>query len=231
MVPVLNPGDPFPPTNTALQDPDGLLAIGGDLSPQTLLRAYSLGIFPWFTSEQPILWWSPNPRLVMHPKLLKKSRSLKKTLRKRVFEVTINQSFEEVIKNCGPRRRGDMNSWITDDMLFAYTKLFDLGIAKSVETWMNGELVGGLYGVCIGRVFFGESMFSIVSDASKIALMTFADTLIANNVELIDCQVHSAHLESLGAETVGREQFEILLSELIQPIDTIIARSTHIWDN
>ncbi|MDA0236989.1 MAG: leucyl/phenylalanyl-tRNA--protein transferase [Proteobacteria bacterium] len=228
MVPVLNPGDPFPPTNTALQDPDGLLAIGGDLSPQTLIRAYRSGIFPWFTSDQPILWWSPNPRLILRPKLLKKSRSLQKTLRKKKFEVTINQSFEEVMKNCGPKRRDDPNSWITEEMLFAYTKLFDLGIAKSVETWLNGKLVGGLYGVSIGRVFFGESMFSFVSDASKVALTTFADTLIAANVEMIDCQVHSSHLESLGAETVGREQFEALLSELIQPTDTSIALSPHI---
>ena len=231
MVPVLTPGDPFPPTNTALQDPDGLLAIGGDLSPKTLIRAYRSGIFPWFTRNQPILWWSPNPRLILRPKNLKISGSLQKTLQKRMFEVTINQSFEEVIQNCCPKRRDDPNSWITEEMLLAYTRLFDLGIARSVETWLNGKLVGGLYGLSIGRVFFGESMFSFESDASKVALTTFVDTLIAENVEIIDCQVYSRHLESLGAETVSRDKFEALLSKLIQPSERIIARSPHIWDN
>ena len=231
MVPVLTPGDPFPPTNTALKDPDGLLAIGGDLSPKTLIRAYRSGIFPWFTRNQPILWWSPNPRLILRPKNLKISGSLQKTLQKRMFEVTINQSFEEVIQNCGPKRRDDPNSWITEEMLLAYTRLFDLGIARSVETWLNGKLVGGLYGLSIGRVFFGESMFSFESDASKVALTTFVDTLIAENVEIIDCQVYSRHLESLGAETVSRDKFEALLSKLIQPSERIIARSPHIWDN
>ena len=231
MVPVLTPGDPFPPTNTALQDPDGLLAIGGDLSPKTLIRAYRSGIFPWFTRNQPILLLSPNPRLILRPKNLKISGSLQKTLQKRMFEVTINQSFEEVIQNCGPKRRDDPNSWITEEMLLAYTRLFDLGIARSVETWLNGKLVGGLYGLSIGRVFFGESMFSFESDASKVALTTFVDTLIAENVEIIDCQVYSRHLESLGAETVSRDKFEALLSKLIQPSERIIARSPHIWDN
>ena len=219
-VPVLDPGDPFPSTANALKDPDGLLAIGGDLSVETLIRAYRSGIFPWFTQDQPILWWSPNPRLILLPKNLKVSRSLKKTLRKNIYKVTINQSFSSVMEKCGPKRHHEYKSWITEEMIIAYSKLFDLGIAKSVETWLNGKLVGGLYGVSIGGVFFGESMFSIEPDASKVALATYVDVLLKENVTMIDCQVYSAHLSSLGAEVVHRDKFESMLSELIPPIET-----------
>ena len=224
MVPVLDPGDPFPPTTNALKNPDGLLAIGGDLSTNTLIRAYRSGIFPWFTQGQPILWWSPNPRLILHPKNLKISRSLRKTLRKNIFRVTTNEAFLSVIEKCGPKRSGEDESWITDEMIAAYVKLFDLGIAKSVETWLNNELVGGLYGVSIGGVFFGESMFSIEADASKVALSTYVDVLLKKNVALIDCQVYSAHLSSLGGELVDRQRFEKRLSELIPSWDTLQSR-------
>ena len=220
MVPVLDPGDPFPPTTKALKYPDGLLAIGGDLSTDTLIRAYRLGIFPWFTQGQPILWWSPNPRLILYPKNLKISRSLRKTLRKNTYHVTTNAAFTSVVEKCGPKRHNENESWITDEMITAYEKLFGLGIAKSVETWLNGELVGGLYGVSMGGVFFGESMFSLAPDASKVALATYVDVLIKENVNLIDCQVYSAHLSSLGGETVDRLIFEQMLTELIPALDT-----------
>jgi len=220
MVPVLNPGDPFPPTTNALKDPDGLLAIGGDLSTDTLIRAYRLGIFPWFTQGQPILWWSPNPRLILYPKNLKISRSLRKILRKNTYHVTTNEAFISVVEKCGPKRHNENESWITDEMITAYEKLFGLGIAKSVETWLNGELVGGLYGVSMGGVFFGESMFSLAPDASKVALATYVDVLIKENVTLIDCQIYSAHLSSLGGEMVDRLIFEQMLTELIPALDT-----------
>lgn len=225
MVPILGPGDPFPSTASALKDPDGLLAVGGDLSPNTLIRAYRSGIFPWFTQGQPILWWTPNPRFILLPKNLKISRSLKKTLRKNIYEVTTNQCFLSVMEQCGPKRHSEYESWISGEMIIAYTKLFDLGIAKSVETWLNGKLVGGLYGVSIGGVFFGESMFSTEPDASKVALVTYVDILQKENISMIDCQIYSAHLSSLGAEVVDRHTFETMLSELIPPIETIQIRS------
>ena len=224
MVPVLNPGDPFPPTITALKSPDGLLAMGGDLSTDTLIRAYRSGIFPWFTEGQPILWWSPNPRLILYPENLKISRSLRKTLRKNIFRVTTNEAFLSVVEKCGPKRPDEGESWITDEMIAAYVKLFDLGIAKSVETWLNNQLVGGLYGVSMGGVFFGESMFSIEPDASKVALATYVDVLLRKNVALIDCQVYSEHLSSLGGELVNRQRFEKMLSELIPSLDTMQSR-------
>ena len=221
MVPVLDPGDPFPPTTNALKNPDGLLAIGGDLSTNTLIRAYRSGIFPWFTQGQPILWWSPNPRLILHPKNFKISRSLRKKLRQNTYRVTTNEAFLSVIEKCGPKRSDEEESWITNEMIAAYVKLFDLGIAESVETWLNGRLVGGLYGVSMGGVFFGESMFSIETDASKVALATYIDVLLNRNVALIDCQVYSAHLSSLGGELVNRQKFERMLSELIPCSDTL----------
>jgi leucyl/phenylalanyl-tRNA--protein transferase len=216
MVPVLSPGDPFPPTETALKDPDGLLAMGGDLTSETLIRAYSEGIFPWFSGEQPILWWSPNPRLILLPENLKISRSLSKTLRKKNFEVTVNTAFIDVIEKCARDRKGDSGSWITEEMLKAYTELFHLGLATSVETWLNGRLVGGLYGVSMGRVFFGESMFSSASDASKVALTHLLQTSHLKSIKLIDCQVYSSHLVSLGAEMISRKTFEAMLHDLIK---------------
>ncbi|MBT4204664.1 MAG: leucyl/phenylalanyl-tRNA--protein transferase [Proteobacteria bacterium] len=200
--------DQFPPLITALSYPDGLLASGGDLEPKTLLTAYSLGIFPWFEEGQPILWWSPNPRLVLYPGKFKKSRSLSKTLRKNVFNISFDTAFSEVMKSCSlPRIGKSQSSWITVKMIDAYEQLHRQGHAHSVECWREGELVGGLYGVSIGGVFFGESMFSLVPDASKVALATLCSIGKSWGYLLIDCQVESSHLLSLGAEKIARSTF------------------------
>ncbi|WP_455218034.1 leucyl/phenylalanyl-tRNA--protein transferase [Kaarinaea lacus] len=207
----------FPDVRLALREPDGLLAIGGDLSPQRLEAAYRHGIFPWFNHDQPILWWSPDPRAVLFPDQLKISRSLRKTLRKQLFTVTFDRAFEEVIEACsgprGPDEHSDPGTWITREMKQAYKQLHETGLAHSVECWRDHELVGGLYGVAIGRVFFGESMFSRVTDASKVAFVHLVRQLQQWGFALIDCQIHSAHLQSLGAETIRRERFIQLLDQ------------------
>jgi len=204
----------FPDVNLALSEPDGLLAIGGDLKPQRLLAAYRQGIFPWYNEGQPILWWAPNPRAVLFPQQLKISRSLRKTLRKQPFTVTLNQVFTDVIEACSRPRDYETQpgTWITNEMRRAYQQLHKQGYAHSVECWHDGQLVGGLYGVAIGRVFFGESMFTRRSDASKVAFITLAQQLMHWGFGVIDCQIHSQHLESLGAETIHREQFTDLLN-------------------
>ncbi|WP_299105826.1 leucyl/phenylalanyl-tRNA--protein transferase [uncultured Winogradskyella sp.] len=185
---------------------DGLIAIGGDLSPQRLLHAYSKGIFPWFQDEEPILWWSPDPRFVLFPEDLKVSKSMKQVLRKGNFKVTENKAFKAVIENCALAKRTDQDgTWISDDMIQAYYKLHQLGFAKSIEVWQNEELVGGLYGIAINDdVFCGESMFSKVSNASKVGFITFIQN---SNFKLIDCQLHTKHLESLGAKNISRAEF------------------------
>ena len=185
---------------------DGLLAIGGDLSPERLLYAYSKGIFPWFQDEEPILWWSPDPRFVLFPKDLKVSKSMKQILKKDLFKVTENKAFKAVIENCAIAKRKDQNgTWITEEMKQAYLKLHHLGYAKSVEVWQNDQLVGGLYGIEINEnVFCGESMYSKVSNASKVGLITFIQN---SNYQLIDCQLHTKHLESLGAKHISRLDF------------------------
>ncbi len=193
----------FPAPNLALDDPDGLLAAGGDLSPQRLLLAYHSGIFPWFSDDQPILWWSPNPRYLVRPGEVKIRRSLKKTLRNAGFEVTFNQAFDRVIRACSDRDE----TWINSDMIQSYGQLHQLGWGRSVETWYQGELVGGLYGIAMGRFFFGESMFSLRTDASKVAFATLARQLQQWGYEWIDCQVATDHLISLGAQGVPREAF------------------------
>ncbi|NOX91408.1 MAG: leucyl/phenylalanyl-tRNA--protein transferase [Gammaproteobacteria bacterium] len=204
----------FPDVGLALDEPDGLLAIGGDLKPQRLLAAYRLGIFPWYNEGQPILWWAPNPRAVLFPQQLKISRSLRKTLRKQSFTVTLNQAFTDVIEACSHPRDYETQpgTWITREMKQAYQQLHEQGYAHSVECWHNEQLVGGLYGVAIGRVFFGESMFTRHSDASKVAFVTLVQQLAHWEFGIIDCQVHSRHLESLGAKTIQREQFTGLLN-------------------
>ena len=205
----------FPDVNLALEEPDGLLAIGGDLKPQRLLAAYAHGIFPWYNAGQPILWWTPNPRAVLFPQRLKISRSLRKTLRKQIFTVTLDKAFNEVVEACSQPRDYDTQpgTWITREMKQAYQQLHKQADAHSVECWQDGKLVGGLYGVAIGRVFFGESMFSRCSDASKVAFVTLTRQLADWGFGLIDCQIHSDHLESLGAETIKRNRFTDLIKE------------------
>lgn len=201
----------FPDPALALREPNGLLAIGGDLSPERLLVAYRRGIFPWFSDDQPLLWWTPDPRAVLFPERLKVSRSLRKTLGKGLFQVTADRAFAEVVQACSGPRRGAPGTWITTEMKAAYVRLHRLGYAHSVESWCEGELVGGLYGVAIGRVFFGESMFARRTDASKVAFVHLVRQLQARGFGVIDCQVASEHLASLGAEEIARAQFNALL--------------------
>ena len=201
------PPTAFPPVDRALREPNGLLAAGGDLSPARLLNAYRAGIFPWYSEGQPILWWSPDPRAVLFPNDLKISRSLRKTIRRREFHVTTDTVFRRVVAGCAAPRGDDSGTWITEAMSEAYCRLHSLGYAHSVECWQGSELVGGLYGVALGRVFFGESMFSRVSDASKVALVYLRDL----HFELIDCQIPNDHLSRLGARGLGRRDFVALL--------------------
>ncbi len=208
-----NPEQDFPSVNKALREPDGLLAVGGCLSQSRLLNAYRHGIFPWYNPGEPILWWSPDPRLVLFPDKLVISRSLRKTLRKNVFIVTFDQAFNEVIAACADPRKGMAGTWITTEINAAYKRLHQAGFAHSVEAWLGDELVGGLYGVALGQVFFGESMFHTRTDASKAAFATLVQHLKSWGYQLIDCQVHSRHLESLGAEEISRVYFTTLLDQ------------------
>lgn len=207
----------FPDVRLALKEPNGLLAVGGDLSPQRLLAAYRQGIFPWFSEGQPILWWSPDPRSVLVPERLKLSRSLKKTLNNSPLRVTVDRAFTRVVDACAGPRRDSEGTWITDDMFRAYCRLHEQGYAHSVEAWLDGKLVGGLYGVALGRIFFGESMFHTITDASKIAFVHFTRQLQARNFVLIDCQVQTRHLDSLGAELMPRERFIQTLNRSCKP--------------
>lgn len=200
----------FPPVEEASYE--GILAIGGDLSTERLLLAYRNGIFPWFNAEEPILWWSPSERMVVAPQLYKISKSTRNLLNKKKFKVTFNQDFRAVITNCQQIERKDQDgTWITNDLIEAYVKLHEMGFAQSVEVWQNDELVGGLYGVDLGHVFCGESMFSKVSNASKIAFVTLINHLKEKNYKLLDCQVHNDHLEKLGAFEISRETFMKIL--------------------
>jgi leucyl/phenylalanyl-tRNA--protein transferase len=205
----------FPDVSLSLTDPDGLLAIGGDLSLTRLLSAYKSGIFPWYSEGQPILWWSPDPRFILLPENLKVSRSLRKTIRKQTFSISINKAFNSVIQACSRTARpGQDGTWITDAMYHAYVELHKAGYAHSVEAWHNQQLVGGLYGVAIGRVFFGESMFCHETDASKVAFACFVKHVQKLGFQLIDCQVYTNHLQSLGAKQIPRQQFINLLKKL-----------------
>jgi leucyl/phenylalanyl-tRNA---protein transferase len=205
----------FPPVDEASYE--GVLAIGGDLSVERLLLAYRNGIFPWFNEDDPILWWSPPERMVVVPSIYKVSKSIRNLLNQNKFEVTFNQNFKEVIKGCQQiDRREQEGTWISEEIIDSYTRLHEMGIAKSVEVWQNGELVGGLYGVDLGHVFCGESMFSKVPNASKIAFVTLIKYLKENHYKLLDCQVHNDHLEKLGAIEISRETFiRVLNSEEI----------------
>jgi leucyl/phenylalanyl-tRNA--protein transferase len=219
LIPWLEDSGDFPAVQRAQRRPNGLLAAGGDLSPERLLRAYRLGIFPWYSEGEPILWWSPDPRMVLFPADLKVARSLAKTLRKPGYEVRADTAFEAVIDACSEPRPRQRGTWITVEMKQAYVRLHRLGIAHSVETWRDGELIGGLYGVAIGRVFFGESMFSRASDASKIALVALVQQLRQWQFGLIDCQMNTPLLSSFGAREIPRAQFTRLLAELVNYAD------------
>lgn len=209
----------FPPSRLAMKEPDGLLAVGGDLTPEWLLMAYSRGIFPWFNPGEPILWWTPNPRSVLLIEQVKISKSLRKTINKhhqaKTLKVTFDQDFKSVMKACSEvPREGQDGTWITEQMLSAYTHLHNSGHAHSVEVWHQDQLVGGLYGVAIGKMFYGESMFAKMTDTSKIALIALALQLKEWGFELIDTQIETPHLNSLGAQTISRTHFEKRISEL-----------------
>ncbi len=204
----------FPPLETA--DADGLLAVGGDLCEARLLCAYRHGIFPWYNSDEPILWWSPDPRFVLFPEELKISGSMKTVLNKGTFKFTVNRAFAEVIANCGTsKRNGEPGTWISEEIISAYVNLYNKGYAISAEAWCDGELAGGLYGVLLGKIFFGESMFSNQSNASKFAFIRLVQHLKKQGVQLIDCQVYTKHLESFGAKMIGRENFMRILKAMI----------------
>ena len=211
-IPFLAPDDdltPFPSVSTALSEPNGLLMAGGNLSPPRLMAAYRAGVFPWYEAGEPILWWSPDPRCIIWPDRIKITRSLRKTIRSGKFEVTENLAYREVMKQCGAPRKGSTGTWVTDEMSDAYCNLKELGVARSLEVWMGHRLVGGLYGIHMGKVFVGESMFSLERDASKVALAYLAQS---DKYELIDCQLETAHLVSMGAESVSRERYIELLN-------------------
>lgn len=211
----LEPGDDFPPSSNALEEPNGLLAAGGCLDSATLLRAYSRGIFPWYEAPQPILWWTPDPRSVLFPGELHVSRSLRRSLRRSGYRLAVNHDFAGVMRACAAPREGQRGTWINADMQRAYRRLHDEGWAHSIEVYDGEELVGGLYGVLLGGAFFGESMFSLRPDASKIALVALARALASHPGALIDCQVESGHLNSLGARNLSRLDFEQRLAQTL----------------
>jgi leucyl/phenylalanyl-tRNA--protein transferase len=216
MIPWLHGDTPFPPVSRALKSPNGLLCAGADLSPGRILDAYRHGIFPWFSEGDPILWWSPDPRMVLFPDELKVSRSLRKSVDRGAFETRVDTAFREVIEACAAPRDGRAGTWIVPEMVEAYVRLHELGFAHSVESWRDGELAGGLYGLALGQVFFGESMFARATDASKVALVMLAERLVAADCRVIDCQQATAHLASLGAREIPRKTFAQLLQESIQ---------------
>jgi len=207
--------DAFPPVDSALTDPNGLLCAGGDLSPARLLAAYRHGIFPWYAPGQPVLWWSPDPRAVLNPSEFHISRSLARSMRNRGYTQSLDTAYAEVVARCGDRTLRPEGTWITPAMLDAYVRLHELGQAHSVETWLGDRLVGGIYGVAVGRVFFGESMFSVARDASKIAMARLVEELIARGYEMLDCQIPSAHLASLGVRAIPRRRFVALLRQWV----------------
>ena len=215
MIPWLGPDDPFPPIERALAQPNGLLAAGASLAPARLIDAYRHGIFPWYSDGQPLLWWSPDPRMVLLTEVFRVRRSLSKRLRQRRYEVRLDTAFEAVMRACAAPREGQDGTWITGAMVDAYVALHRRGVAHSVEAWADGELRGGLYGIALGRVFFGESMFARERDASKVALAHLVAKLRADGVPLVDCQQETAHLAAFGARPIARRAFAARLGELI----------------
>lgn len=216
MIPWLEPDDPFPPISKALKQPSGLLAAGADLTPARIIEAYSQGVFPWFNVDEPVLWWSPDPRMVLFPSELKVSRSLKKVIRNREYEVRLDTAFGRVMQGCAAPRDAQSGTWISPLMIEAYTELHDRGVAHSAETWIDGKLVGGLYGIAIGRMFYGESMYTEVTDASKIAFVHLIWQLKRWGFGLVDCQMKTEHLGRFGAREIARGDFMRRVSKLIQ---------------
>jgi leucyl/phenylalanyl-tRNA--protein transferase len=220
MIPWLGHRDEFPHPDHALLQPSGLLAAGGDLSTDRLLAAYRHGIFPWYSAGEPILWWSPDPRMVLYPAELRIQRSLAKRLKRQDYEVRVNTAFAQVIHACAAPRKEHGGTWITPEMIDAYIRLHTIGMAHSVETWIDGQLAGGLYGIAIGRAFFGESMFAQAPDASKIALVHLVRRLEAAKFGLIDCQMNTSHLARFGAREISRRSFLLQLAELVNYLPT-----------
>lgn len=218
MVPWLRSGSPFPPIEAALDDPNGLLAAGGDLSPERLLAAYRHGVFPWYNEAQPILWWSPDPRMVLFVGEFKLPRSLRRSVRQHRYEIRADTAFRDVMQGCAEPRQGQSGTWITPAVIAAYEALHRQGDAHSVEAWRDGELVGGLYGVTIGRMFFGESMFARETDASKVALVKLIALLGQLAMPLIDCQQETEHLARFGARPIARREFADWLSRLVHSV-------------
>ena len=217
MIACLHGDTPFPPLASALTDPNGLLAAGGELTPERLLDAYSQGIFPWYSDGQPILWWSPDPRMVVIPAAFAAKRSLAKVLRNKAYEVRCDSAFEAVMRACASAPRDGQNgTWINEEMIAAYVRLHRAGYAHSIETWIDGELAGGLYGLAIGRMFYGESMFSHTTDASKIAFAHLCEFLARQECGMIDCQMNTHHLSSLGGAEIARAEFARRLGELVR---------------
>ncbi|MEL7023718.1 MAG: leucyl/phenylalanyl-tRNA--protein transferase [Pseudomonadota bacterium] len=203
----IDEGNSFPPIQQALSDPNGLLAAGGDLSPARLLAAYRIGVFPWFSEGQPILWWCPDPRTVLRPEGFHLSRSLRRSIRRHEWHITINQAFDAVVRGCAEPRQSESETWITREMQVAYSRMHELGWAHSLEVWRDDLLVGGIYGVAIDRLFCGESMFMRVTDASKVALFSLCRILRSADFRLLDCQMHTPHLASLGAVEISRSDY------------------------
>ncbi len=218
---LITPAD-FPPVEQALDAPAGLLAAGGGLTADWLLAAYRRGIFPWFSPGQPILWWSPNPRMVLFPEQLHVPHSLMRTVRKEKFEIRLNTAFVGVMRACAAPRAGETGTWISEEMIKAYTALHEQGMAHSIEAWLDGNLVGGLYGVALGKVFFGESMFARVSDASKVAFVKGVHQLQRLGVVMIDCQMNTPHLARFGAIEISREDF-------LRCLEAGINQTTPVW--
>jgi leucyl/phenylalanyl-tRNA--protein transferase len=216
VIPWLHGDAPFPPVHKALSSPNGLLCAGGDLSAERLVEAYSHGIFPWYSMGDPILWWSPDPRMVLFPGELKVSRSLRRAVARGTYEIRCDTAFSRVMEECAAPRDGQMGTWILPEMVAAYTRLHARGLAHSVEAWQDGELAGGLYGVALGDAFFGESMFSRATDASKVALVALVERLVASGCQVIDCQQATSHLASLGGREIARARFVRLLQDSIQ---------------
>jgi leucyl/phenylalanyl-tRNA--protein transferase len=216
MIPLLAPTDPFPPVERALDEPNGLLAAGGDLSVARLTEAYARGIFPWFSQGDPVLWWCPDPRMVLPTDAVHVSRSLRRRLRRDDYTITFDRAFSDVVRACAAPRKHESGTWLVPAMIRAYERMFDAALAHSVEIWMDGELVGGLYGVVLGRMFFGESMFTRRTDASKMAIAVLAMQLCRWQFPWIDCQMRTDHLASLGAMEVPRRVFVETVRDLVK---------------